>query len=79
MATPFVAGQAALLRSANPWLTLDEIGLLIGGTADSLDNANPKYRGLLGEGEINILAGLEYQAANTWPASEHNLFAGCNR
>lgn len=79
MATPFVAGQAALLRSANPWLTLDEIGLLIGGTADSLDNANPKYRGLLGEGEINILAGLEYQATNTWPASEHNLFADCNR
>jgi thermitase len=48
MATPFVAGQAALLRSANPQLTLDEVGLLIGGTADSLDNANPAYRGGLG-------------------------------
>jgi subtilisin family serine protease len=43
MATPFVAGQAAVLQGANPQLTLDEVGLLIGGTADSLDNRNPAF------------------------------------
>jgi thermitase len=79
MATPFVAGQAALLRGANPQLTLDEVGLLIGGTTDSLDRANPAYRGELGEGRIDLLASLESLVAATWPTPEHNLFADCNR
>jgi thermitase len=79
MATPFVAGQAALLRGANPQLTLDEVGLLIGGTSDSLDRANPAYRGRLGEGRIDLLASLESLVAHTWPTPEHNVFAGCNR
>lgn len=78
MATPFVAGQAALLRGANQQLTLDEVGLLIGGTADSLDKRNPAYWGRLGEGRIDILTSLESLAANSWPTAEHDLFAGCN-
>jgi subtilisin family serine protease len=78
VSTPFVTGQAALLRGVNPGLRLDEIGLLIGGTAESLDKANPTYRGLLGEGAINIVASLEAQVAGGSPAAEHNLFAGCN-
>jgi subtilisin family serine protease len=79
MATPFVAGQAALLRGANPQLTLDEVGLLIGGTTDSLDRANPAYHGQLGEGRIDLLASLESLVAHTWPAPEHNVFASCNQ
>ena len=79
MATPFVAGQAALLRGANPQLTLDEVGLLIGGTSDSLDRRNPAYRGQLGEGRIDLFASLESLVAGTWPTPEHNVFAGCNR
>ena len=79
MATPFVAGQAALLRGADPQLTLGEVGLLIGGTADSLDRANPAYRGWLGEGRIDLLASLESLATKDWPGQEQNVFAGCNR
>jgi subtilisin family serine protease len=79
MATPFVAGQAALLRGANPQLTLDEVGLLIGGTSDSLDRRNPAYRGKLGEGRIDLFASLESLVTNAWPTAEHNVFAGCNR
>ena len=78
MATPFVAGQAALLLGADPHLTLDEVGLLIGGTTDSLDRANPAYRSQLGEGRIDLLASLESLVNNTWPAPEHNVFANCN-
>jgi subtilisin family serine protease len=78
MATPFVAGQAALLQSVDRQLTLDEVGRLIGGTARSLDKRNPIYAGLLGEGRIDILASLELLVANTWPTPERNLFAGCN-
>src|SRR4029453_11617986 len=79
MAGPFVAGQAALLRGANPQLTLDEVGLLIGGTTDSLDRKNPAYRGKLGEGRIDLFASLESLVTNAWPTAEHNVFAGCNR
>jgi thermitase len=78
MATPFVAGQAALLRSANQQLTLDEVGLLIGGTAASLDNRNPAYRAQLGQGRIDFLASLESLAANSWPTQDHNVLAGCD-
>lgn len=78
MATPFVAGQAALLRGANPQLTLDEVGLLIGGTTDSLDRTNPLYRGRLGEGRINLLASLESLGSDSWPTADHDLFADCN-
>ena len=79
MATPFVAGQAALLRGANPQLTRDEVGLLIGGTTDSLDRRNPLYRGQLGEGRIDLLASLESLVSSAWPAPENNVFAGCNQ
>ena len=78
MATPFVSGQVALLRGVNPQLTLNEAGLLIGGTANALDQRNPGYSGSLGEGRVDMLASLESLAANSWPAAERNLFAGCN-
>ena len=78
MATPFVSGQVALLRGVNPQLTLNEAGLLIGGTANALDQRNPGYSGSLGEGRVDMLASLESLAASSWPAAERNLFAGCN-
>lgn len=77
MATPFVAGQVALLRGANPQLTLEEVGLFIGGTADSLDRVNPTYRNRLGEGRVDFLESLEALAANAWPTQDRNVFAGC--
>lgn len=79
MATPFVAGQAALLLGSNPQLTLDEAGRLIGGTAVSLDQKNPSYSGRLGEGRIDLLASLESLAGNSLPPEQYNLFAGCER
>ncbi len=78
MSSPFVAGQAALLLSVDPALTLDEVGLLIGGTARPLDRINPAYPGLLGEGVIDIAASLEHQVEGLWPSPERNLFAACN-
>jgi subtilisin family serine protease len=58
MATPFVSGQVALLRSANPTLSIEDIGLLVAGTAQSLDRQNQQYEGQLGAGRINIGASL---------------------
>ena len=76
-ACQFVAGQAALLRGANPQLTLDEVGLLIGGTAVSLDNRNPAYRAQLGQGRIDFLSSLEALASNSRPAQDRNVLADC--
>lgn len=77
MATPFVAGQLALLRGADPQLTLVEAGLLIGGTASPLDQRNPAYQGYLGKGRIDLVASLDSLASNSWPTADHNVFAGC--
>jgi thermitase len=78
MATPFVAGQLALLRGAESQLTLDEAGLLIGGTADPLDQRNPAYNGRLGEGRSDLVASLESLVNSDWPTPEHNVFASCH-
>ncbi|MEZ4861129.1 MAG: S8 family serine peptidase [Caldilineaceae bacterium] len=50
MATPFVAGQAALIYSMNSRLNVRQIAELIVGTARTVDDANPDLRGKLGAG-----------------------------
>lgn len=77
MSAPFVAGQAALIVSHSPSLTLEEIGDLIAGTAVSLDNANPDYAGQLGAGLIDIKDSLTTLANGDWPNTSLNPLAGC--
>ncbi|MBE2198612.1 MAG: S8 family serine peptidase [Anaerolinea sp.] len=79
MATPFVAGQVALIHSHSPSLTLEEVGQLIAGTAESLDNANHNYNGLLGAGLIDIQDSLEHLVNGTWPDTSLNPLEGCNQ
>lgn len=54
MATAFVSGQAALLRSAQPGLASSAVALVIRGTAQPVDALNPGYQGWLGAGLINV-------------------------
>jgi subtilisin family serine protease len=77
MSTPFVSGQAALLLGHSANLSLNQIGRLIGGTADSLDALNPAYAGLLGKGQIDVLSSLNALTNNGRPPQGGNLFAGC--
>jgi subtilisin family serine protease len=58
MATPFVTGQAALIRSVAPALTPEAIAQRIYASAHSLDETNPTYAGLLGAGFPDIVASL---------------------
>lgn len=58
MAAPFVAGQAALIRSVKPLLNPEGVQGVISGTARPLNDRNPNYLGLLGAGSANIGASM---------------------
>ena len=73
MATPFVAGQAALIRSVAPWLSAELVSKLITQTARPLDALNIKYAGLLGAGEPDIGASLGCHWADVWPDPKRNI------
>ena len=58
-AAPFVSAEAALILSAKPTLTSEGVTSIIRGTAHSVDNANPAYRGKLGNGVIDITSAVK--------------------
>jgi subtilisin family serine protease len=70
MATPFVAGQAALLLGLNPNLNVVQVADLTGGTAENLNPYNPGYPDQLGVGLINIAASLNSLQAGIIPDLE---------
>ena len=70
MATPFVAGQAALLLSMNPDLNVVQVADLMGGTAENLNPYNPSYPNQLGVGLINTAASLNSLQAGIIPNLE---------
>jgi thermitase len=62
MATPHVAGVAALIRSINPKLTPEEVRKIIETTADDLGPAG--FDEYYGHGQINVARALEAAAAS---------------
>lgn len=54
MAAALVSGAAALIWSANPGLTRDQVSAIILGNADAIEANNPAYLDLLGAGRLNI-------------------------
>lgn len=54
MAVPFVAGQAALIRSAVPSMSALEVAAYIRVSAQSIDAQNPGFQEQLGQGRIDI-------------------------
>jgi subtilisin family serine protease len=53
MASPHVAGLAALIWSRNPELTNAQVRAIIESTCDNIDVRNPGFVGKLGKGRIN--------------------------
>ncbi len=58
MASPHVAGLAALIWSKDPSLTNHKVRQIIESTCDNIDAANPGFSGKLGKGRINALRAL---------------------
>lgn len=57
-ASPMVAGLAALIRSAMPSLTKEQVDSIIINTADDINDVNPSYFGMLGSGRIDAATAL---------------------
>lgn len=63
MASPMVAGLAALMKSYNPMLTTMQIEHCIRSSADNLDFMNPFLVGQLGAGRINAYLAMSCVSA----------------
>ena len=57
MASPNAAGVAALIWSANPTWTREQVAAQLLATADNIDAQNPSFAGLLGAGRANSFRG----------------------
>jgi len=70
MASPHVAGLAALVLARNPSFSASQIKSRIINNCDNIDALNPGYTGLLGAGRINMAKALgKPQAGLTAPTS----------
>lgn len=76
MATPNAAGAAALIWSANPTWTRDQVAAQLLATTDNIDALNPSFAGLMGTGRANpfkalttTIAAPQVRAVNGLPAN----------
>ncbi|MDQ4129115.1 MAG: S8 family serine peptidase [Actinomycetota bacterium] len=69
MATPFVAGQAALIKSLKPDAPAGCVTEIIGATAESLAVSDPTYARRLG-GHADVGASTAYARSNVCPAGD---------
>ena len=67
MASPVVAGVFALVKSLYPTWSNEELIQQVLGTADSVDDLNTNYLGLIGEGRVNAFRSLTDQPATSTP------------
>jgi len=80
MSAPNAAGVAALIWSANPTWTRDQVAAQLISTADNIDAQNPGLEGLMGSGRVNsfqaltaILPAPQVTSANGLPAEGAQL------
>jgi subtilisin family serine protease len=67
MASPVAAGVFALVKSLHPSWSNEQLIEQVLGTADSVDDVNVDYAGLIGEGRINAHRALTDQPTTSQP------------
>lgn len=63
MASPVVAGLAALVRSVHPDWGIEPVFLCLQSTSTSIDDANPLYAGMLGAGLVDASMAVQLDEA----------------
>ena len=58
-ASPYVSGTVALMLSVNPCLSNENIEYILKTSSVNIDDLNPAYAGLIGEGRLNAAAAVE--------------------
>ena len=77
MAAPFLAGQAALLRSLKPAEPIRQIIGLMASTARSVDGSNPRNKGKLGVGLPAIDVSLNTLLTGNPPKPKNIISGSC--
>jgi len=73
MATPIVAGVAALVKSANPSFSPAQIEAALKKGCVKIDNLNPSFAGKLGAGRINAFFAVNPGAINITETKEYSI------
>lgn len=76
LAAPLVAGAAALIKSANPALTMIQVREILFASADGIDAANPAYVGKLGRGRLNVQRAMVMTPQATGTATSPTFITG---
>jgi len=75
MASPAALGVAALIWSANPEWTAEQVKQRLFSTAENIDALNPGFAGQLGAGRVNAFSAVAPTVPNTNPAVSDYLTA----
>lgn len=75
VAVPIISASLALIESANPSLSRDEVISTLLNTADNISAVNPNYFGKLGRGRVNLASAVS-QAQTSLKNKKEELLVG---
>lgn len=73
MASPIVAGVAALVKSLHPDMSSADVRYRLMMTADPIDDMNPNYTGMMGTGRVNSFTATMYDKIPNIVMSNHSI------
>ena len=77
-ATPLVSGTVALMLAVNPCLSNEDIEYILKTSAVFIDDLNPDYAGLLGDGRLDAGAAVEMAANFNALAVNADIIDACD-
>ncbi len=77
-ATPLVSGTVALMLAVNPCLSNEDIEYILKTSAVFIDDLNPDYAGLLGDGRLDAGAAVEMASNFNALAINANISVACD-
>lgn len=78
MASPVVAGAAAVLRSQYPDYSPKQIKSLLQVNADDISEQNPNFNGLIGSGRLNLLNAISRKNSTAISLEDYSIISNSN-